>query len=134
MSGAVVSPAGIPGSSRGMRRLLPLVIAGALLIAVVAPAAARAELRNCAGLEARVGDAPVTWEVRHVRLTRGFACRDARRDVRRWIRGGGYMTDKHTLLPWTCEFGARVRCRLRTSFGGTRPERVYRLRFRLSNR
>ena len=43
------------------------------------------------------------------------------------------MTDKHTLVPWTCEFGNRVRCRLRTSFGGTRPERVYRLRFRLRN-
>ena len=43
------------------------------------------------------------------------------------------MTDRHTLIPWTCEFGNRVRCRLRTSFGGTRPERVYRLRFRLRN-
>ena len=121
------------GSRRPMRRLPPLVILIALLIAAGAPAAARAELRNCAGLAARVGDAPVTWTVRHVRLTRGFASRDARRDIRRWIRAGGYMTDKHTLPPWTCEFGARVRCRLRTSFGGTQPERVYRLRFRLRN-
>ena len=43
------------------------------------------------------------------------------------------MTDKHTLLPWTGELGNRVRCRLRTSVGGMRPEQTYRLRFRLSN-
>ena len=50
----------------------------------------------------------MTWKVSKVRLTEGFACKDARRDVRNWIRGGGYMTDKHTLVPWTCEFGNRV--------------------------
>ena len=114
-----------------MRRLLALAVP--LLVLLAVPAGAHAELRFCKGLQARVGDSPVTWKVSKVRLTEGFACRDARRDVRRWIRGGGYMTDRHTLIPWTCEFGNRVRCRLRTSFGGTRPERVYRLRFRLRN-
>ena len=103
------------------------------LVVLAAPAGAHAELRLCKGLTVPVGGAPVTWKVSKVRLTEGFACKDARRDVRNWIRGGGYMTDKHTLVPWTCEFGNRVRCRLRTSFGGTRPERVYRLRFRLRN-
>ncbi|MET0685833.1 MAG: hypothetical protein ABW060_10995 [Solirubrobacteraceae bacterium] len=115
-----------------MRRLL-LLAALPLLALLAAPAGAHAELRFCKGMEVPVGDAPVSWKVSKVRLSEGFACEDARRDVRRWIRGGGYMTDKHTLIPWTCEFGNRVRCRLRTSFGGTRPERVYRLRFRLRN-
>jgi hypothetical protein len=114
-----------------MRRLVALAVP--LLVLLAVPSGAHAELRSCKGLQARVGDSPVAWRVSKVRLTEGFACRDARRDVRRWIRGGGHMTDRHTLIPWTCEFGNRVRCRLRTSFGGTRPERVYRLRFRLRN-
>ena len=112
-----------------MPRLLPPVLLSAVLLALAAPAGARAELRNCKGVQSQLGDAPATWKVHHVRLTRGFACRDARRDIRRWLRGGGYMTDEHTLIPWTCNFTGRVRCRLRTSFGGTQPERVYRLRF-----
>ena len=112
-----------------MRRPLLLVLAAILALTLATPAGARAELRSCKGLQAQLGDAPATWKVVRVRLTRGFACRDARRDIRRWLRGGGYMTDEHTLVPWTCDFTGRVRCRLRTSFGGTRPERVYRLRF-----
>lgn len=111
-----------------MRRLLPLLAVAATLTAA---APATAATKGCRSVTARVGDAPVRWTAHHIRLTRGFRCRDARQNIRTWIRYGGYMDHPRALAPWRCNFGRRNRCRLRTSFGGTRPERVYYLRFRL---
>jgi hypothetical protein len=73
----------------------------------------------------------------HIRVTKSFKCKDVRSDVRRWLADGapGGPTNRE-LRPWTCKFGMkpgsarqRVRCKLRTSFGGTRPLRTYRMRF-----
>jgi hypothetical protein len=44
------------------------------------------------------------------------------------------MDTPRALAPWTCpSFGDPVRCRLRTSFGGTKPMRTYRMRFYIKN-
>jgi hypothetical protein len=74
----------------------------------------------------------------HIRVTKSFPCRRARKAIRRWLRDGapGGPTNRE-LRPWTCDFENKmigmwrmpIRCKLRTSFGGTRPMRTYRLRF-----
>jgi hypothetical protein len=68
-----------------------------------------------------------------MRVSQRFSCKRARQNVRTWIGFGGMMDHPRALAPWRCSFGARVRCRLRTSFGGTKPLRTYRLRFRIKN-
>ena len=72
-----------------MRRLLALAVP--LLVLLAVPAGAHAELRFCKGLQARVGDSPVTWKVSKVAAHGGLRLqgRPARRpplDPRRRLR------------------------------------------------
>jgi hypothetical protein len=112
-----------------MRRLLVFVP----LLLFAAPASADAAMKRCDSVTARVGGSPVTWKADRIRLSTGFRCKAARSNIRSWIRFGGRMDNPRALAPWRCRFGARNACRLRTSFGGRKPMRTYRLRFRLQN-
>ena len=116
-----------------MRVLLSIAVAGLLLAAMAAPApASAAAMKHCASVTGKPGPT-ATWRAHHIRLSQGFACKRARRNVKTWIGFGGMMDTPRALAPWRCSFGARTRCRLRTSFGGTKPLRTYRLRFRIKN-
>jgi len=73
----------------------------------------------------------------HIRVTKSFPCKLARQAVRFWLADGapGGPTNKE-LRPWTCDFNSKltgyrapIRCKIRTSFGGTKPLRTYRMRF-----
>jgi hypothetical protein len=116
-----------------MRRLIALPTLALLAALLAPPASADAAMKSCHRVKQRVGGSPVTWTAHHIRLSRRFRCRDARSNIRTWIGFGGMMDNPRALAPWRCNFGARNRCRLRTSFGGTRPMRTYYLRFRLRN-
>jgi hypothetical protein len=116
-----------------MRRLAIVLLAAASPLALPAAAPAQAPLKACAGLrDAEEG------KIFRVRLSRGFSCSDARLNLRSWLGFGAPMTVGRPDVPggWRCgppsAFGTyiRYRCRLRTSFGGTRPERTFRLVFR----
>jgi hypothetical protein len=121
----------LPGAMRRLLAVLPIAVLALLL---VSPASADAALKHCHKVTKRVGGSPVTWTAHHIRLSHGFKCKDARSNIRTWIGYGGMMDNPRALAPWRCNFGGdRNRCRLRTSFGGTRPLRTYRLRFRLRN-
>ncbi len=136
----VVGPRGRSGSRSisvaPMRRLVIVLLAAASLLAVpaAAPATARAAtLKPCAGLrDAEEG------KIFRVRLSRGFSCRDARTNLGSWLGFGAPMTVGRPDIPggWRCSgpssFGTYIRyiCRLTTSFGGTKPERTYRLVYR----
>jgi hypothetical protein len=108
-----------------MRRLLVVnavaVGAAAALAAAAVPASAASH--SCRSFSARAGG------VDHIRVTNGFKCRDVMQTLRPWASA----PDRYGPPPWRCrsrQAGLRWRCKLRTSFGGTRPERLYRLRFR----
>jgi len=109
------------------RTFVCLLTAGTLWALGASPAAAAA--KSCDPVKAKIGGTSVVWKAHRIRLSEGFRCKDARQDIRSWIGLGGYMTDSKSMPPWTCQFDARITCRLRTSFGGTRPERTYRLSF-----
>jgi hypothetical protein len=115
-----------------MRLLLAAAIAALVLTALTAPAPAAAAMQGCRSVTGHPGG-NATWKVHHIRLTKGFGCRRARQSIKTWIGFGGMMDHPRALAPWTCEFGPRTRCRLRTSFGGTKPMRTYRLRFRIKS-
>ena len=116
-----------------MRLLLGTAVAAVLLSGTVAATPATAAPNICRPFTGEPGG-NATWRIHQIRLTTGFSCRDARGNIASWIGFGAMMDSPRALPPWTCAFGTVVRCRLRTSFGGTRPERTYRLRFRISNR
>lgn len=116
------------------RPALALAAAAALVLAGgAAPSAAdAAQTKSCPTFQKRLGGQDLTWRVQSIRLTRGFSCRDAKLNVSSWISLGAKSSTPKSLTPWTCTFDARIRCRLRTSFGGSRPMRTYRLSFRIS--
>ena len=114
----------------GMRVLLASAIAALALAASAAPASAA--MKRCDSVKGHPGGS-ATWKVHDIRLSRRFACKDARQNIRTWIGFGGMMDSPRALAPWRCTFGARTRCRLRTSFGGSRPMRTYYLRFRIKS-
>jgi hypothetical protein len=89
-------------------------------------------MKSCDAVKGHPGGS-ATWRVHHIRLTQGFSCRSARKNIRTWIGFGGMMDNSRALAPWHCSFGPATRCRLRTSFGGTKPMRTYYLRFRISS-
>ncbi|HST40105.1 MAG TPA: hypothetical protein VLK58_11375 [Conexibacter sp.] len=99
--------------------VLSLVASGA------ASAAAAAPMKSCKSVSGRAGG------VDQIRVTKSFSCREARRSIGGWLN----LFQQSGPPPWTCTSrGASVmrwRCRVRTSFGGTRPLRLYRLNFRL---
>lgn len=73
----------------------------------------------------------------HIRVTKSFPCKLARQSIKFWLQDGapGGPTNRE-LKPWRCNFhlqgqGFRgpIRCKIRTSFGGTKPLRTYRMRF-----
>lgn len=82
-------------------------------------------MKSCKNVSGRAGG------VDQIRLTKTFACPDARQNIGSWLN----FIDNRGPRPWTCTHrGASVsywRCHLRTSFGATRPLRLYRLNFRL---
>jgi hypothetical protein len=108
-----------------MRRLLlATAVAGALAACLVATSSAGAAMHSCRSFSAAAGG------VDKIRVTNGFKCRD----VMVTLRGWADRPDRYGPPPWRCKFRgdsvARWRCKLRTSFGGTRPERTYILKFR----
>lgn len=115
-----------------MRLALAASVAALAFTALAAPAPADAAMQGCRGVTGHPGGT-ATWKVYNIRLTKGFGCKRARRNIRTWIGFGGMMDHPRALAPWRCNFTGRVRCRLRTSFGGTRPMRTYRLRFSIRN-
>jgi hypothetical protein len=114
-----------------MRVLLASTVAAlAFLAAAASPASAA--MKRCDSVTGHPGGS-ATWKVHDIRLSPRFACKHARQNIRTWIGFGGMMDNPRALAPWRCNFGARTRCRLRTSFGGTRPMRTYYLRFRIKS-
>jgi hypothetical protein len=115
------------------RRLLTAAACGLAALAVAPAAAPAATLKPCRGLSDRE-----EGRIFKVRLTRGFSCAAARQNLASWFGAGSPMTVGRPDLPggWRCgppsAFGSyiRYRCTLRTSFGGTRPERTFRLVYR----
>ncbi len=111
---------------------IAVLAAAATLIISAGPAAAAqpASYRSCgpAIKHSRFG------QVYRIRVTTGFPCRSARDRLRRWLADGASYQG---MAPWTCNLPYRKldtyrdlnRCRLRTSFGGTKPLRTYRLGF-----
>jgi hypothetical protein len=101
-----------------------LLTAGLALAVSPAPASAAAT-KSCRSVSGKAGG------VDRVRVSRGFSCANARSDIGNWLS----FVDERGPRPWTCRSsGASVQrwsCRLRTSFGGTKPERTFRLTFRL---
>ncbi|MDO8210269.1 hypothetical protein [Conexibacter sp. CPCC 206217] len=109
--------------------ILLTALFSALVLTVAAGSASAAapppRLKSCKSVSGRAGG------VDQIRLTKTFACPDARQNIGSWLT----FVDSRGPRPWTCTHrGASVsywRCHLRTSFGGTRPLRLYRLNFRL---
>jgi hypothetical protein len=122
----------IGGTMHRRHPLLAAAIAALLFSGPAAATPASAAMKSCHSVTGHPGGS-ATWRAHHVRLSTGFSCRRARRNVKTWIGFGGMMDNPRALAPWRCEFGTRVRCRLRTSFGGTKPTRTYRLRFRIKS-
>ena len=60
-------------------------------------------MKSCRSVTGHPGG-NATWRAHHIRLTKSFKCRDARQNIKTWI-----------------------------DFGGTKPMRTYRLRFRIKN-
>jgi hypothetical protein len=115
-----------------MRLVLAAAIAAFALTALAAPAPADAAMKGCASVTGHPGG-NATWKVHKIRLTRSFSCKQARKNIKTWIGFGGMMDHPRALAPWRCTFGVRTRCKLRTSFGGTKPMRTYRLKFRIKS-
>lgn len=112
----------------------PTLTLAVALVAVLVLPVATASARTTKGCKP-----PVRHErfgkADHIRVTKSFSCKLARRSIRNWLADGapGGPTNKE-LKPWTCRFGdgyprSRMRCKIRTSFGGTKPLRTYRMRF-----
>jgi hypothetical protein len=106
-----------------------LLIALACMCAALATPA-QAATKRCSPVTGHPGGR-ATWKIDQIRLTTGFSCKHARSDIRTWVGFGGRMDNPRALAPWRCRFGPRTRCTLRTTFGGTKPLRTYRLRFRI---
>jgi hypothetical protein len=99
---------------------------------VVLASPAQAATKHCASVTGHPGGR-ATWKIDQIRLTSGFSCKAVRSNIRTWVGFGGIMSNPRALAPWRCRFGTRTRCTLRTSFGGTKPLRTYKLRFRVRN-
>jgi hypothetical protein len=109
------------------------IVAVALAVTTMAaPASADAAMKGCSAVKGRPGGDAV-WRAHHIRVSNGIKCKRARQNIRTWIGFGGMMDHPRALAPWRCKFGVRPRCKLRTSFGGTKPMRTYRLRFRIKS-
>ena len=105
-----------------------LVVAAIAFAVIVTPA--QAATKRCASVKGSPGGS-ATWKVDQIRVTKGFSCSHARRNIKTWIGFGGMMDNPRALAPWRCKFGTRPSCTLRTSAGSTQPLRTYRLRFRI---
>ncbi len=114
-----------------MRTLLVAAIAGLVVAATVTPTPAHAAMKRCASLSGHPGGT-ATWRIDRIRLTKGFGCSAARKDIKTWIGFGGMMDNSRALAPWRCRFGVQPRCTLRTNRGSTQPLRTYRLQFRIT--
>jgi hypothetical protein len=103
------------------RRVIATLTVLAALV-VVAPASAATHL--CQSFSARAGG------VDQIRVTDGFTCADVMQTLGFWAN----RPDRYGPPPWKCtRRGGSVahwKCHIRTSFGGTRPLRTYRLSFR----
>lgn len=115
------SATGAPGAPAGHAAASSASVASTGASAAKAPA-----LKSCrGGLSGRAGG------VNRIRVTRGFSCREAKRSIGGWLN----LFQQSGPPPWRCSFrGDSIsywRCHVRTSFGGTRPLRTYRLTFRL---
>jgi len=117
---------------QGRKLASATLLAALVFFGFAASANAAPALQRCAKVTGKPGGS-ATWQVHHIRLTQGFACKRARKNIKTWIGFGGMMDNPRALAPWRCEFGARTACRMRTTFGGTKPLRTYRLRFRIKN-
>ena len=111
-------------------RVRPFLIALAFAcLAVAAPA--QAATKRCSSVTGHPGGS-ATWKIDQIRVTAGFSCKRARSNIRTWVGFGGMMDNPQALAPWRCQFsGTRPSCKLRTTLGGTKPLRTYRLRFRI---
>lgn len=93
--------------------------------APLASSSAAAKTKSCRSVSGRAGG------VNQIRVTRSFSCREVRTTIGVWLN----LFQQSGPRPWTCTYrGATIsrwRCHVRTSFGGTRPLRTYRLTFRL---
>ena len=88
-------------------RVSPFVIALAFAcLALASPA--QAATKRCSPVTGHPGG-NATWKIDQIRVTSGFSCKRARSNIRTWV------------------------CTLRTTLGGTKPKRTYRLRFRIRN-
>jgi hypothetical protein len=110
------------------------VAVAACSLAVLAATAPAASAKTCRGVKDRQEGA-----IFRVRVSSAFPCSGVRTNLRSWLGFGAPMRVGRPLLPggWTCgpphtngTRGIRYFCRLRTSFGGTKPLRTYRLNFR----
>lgn len=117
------------------RALAAALAAATALVLGLAPAAPAAPRKVCKPVSDRT-----YGKSDRIRVSRGFKCRDARRSIKGWYAQGASTREG---LPgpvdipgWSACTGRisggypRISCRVRTSFGGTRPERTYRMTFR----
>jgi hypothetical protein len=92
----------------------------------------QAATKRCSSVTGHPGGS-ATWKIDQIRVTSGFSCKRARSNIRTWVGFGGMMDNPEALAPWRCRFGTRPSCTLRTTLGGTKPMRTYKLRFRIRN-
>jgi hypothetical protein len=106
-------------------RILALAFAG-----LVCASPAQAATKHCSSVTGHPGGS-ATWKIDQIRVSTGFSCKHARSNIRTWVGFGGMMDNPRALAPWRCRFGTRPRCTLRTTLGGTKPVRTYKLQFRI---
>ena len=111
---------------------VPVFAIVAAFACLVLASPVHAATKRCPSLTGHPGG-NATWKIDQIRVTAGFSCKRARSDIRTWVGFGGMMDTPQALAPWRCRFGTRPRCTLRTNFGGTKPMRTYKLRFRIRN-
>ena len=119
-----------PGTLDGVHSMRTLLLVA--VAATVTPAPAHAAMKSCARVTGHPGG-NATWRIDRIRLTEGFGCSRARKDIKTWVGFGGMMDNPRALTPWRCNLGPRTRCTLKTTFGGTKPMRTYRLQFRITS-
>ncbi len=118
-----------------MHRALVAALVAATALALAPSAAPAASRKACKP----VTDATYGKSDR-IRVTRGFKCSDARQSIEGWYLNGASarrgFPGPVDIPGWSSCSGRisgghpRISCRLRTSFGGTKPERTYRMTFR----
>jgi hypothetical protein len=109
---------------------VPLFVIAAACACSALAAPAQAATKGCGSVTGHPGGS-ATWKIDQIRLSTGFSCKRVRSNIRTWVGFGGMMDNPRALAPWRCHFGTRPRCSLRTTLGGTKPLRTYKLRFRI---